>query len=108
MKAKQVFSIAAFALAASAAFAQQAAPLTRAEVKEQVFAARANGTLRHAGEAGPEEMTPYRAQVEEPRHAGQPGRYERRHSALDVRNDGTHARPSSTRLLGIGSKARFK
>jgi len=29
-----------------------------------VLAARANGTLRHAGEAGPEEMTPYRAQVE--------------------------------------------
>ena len=64
MKTKQVFSVAAFALAASAAFAQQAAPLTRAEVKQQVFAARANGTLRHAGEAGPEEMTPYKAQVE--------------------------------------------
>jgi hypothetical protein len=64
MKAKQVFSIAALALAATAAFAQQAAPLTRAEVKQQVFAARANGTLRHTGEAGPEEMTPYRAQVE--------------------------------------------
>ena len=66
MKAKHIFTVAAFALAASAAFAQQAAPLTRAEVKQQVLAARANGTLSHAGEAGPEEMTLYRAQVEAP------------------------------------------
>ena len=66
MKAKQFFTIAALALAASAALAQEAAPLTRAEVKQQVLAARANGMLRHAGEAGPEEMTPYRAQVEAP------------------------------------------
>ena len=64
MKAKQIFTITALALAAAGAFAQQAAPASRAEVKQEVLAARANGTLRHAGEAGPEEMTPYRAQVE--------------------------------------------
>jgi|KBSSwiStaDraftv2_1062776.scaffolds.fasta_scaffold2486509_1 hypothetical protein len=64
MKAKQIFTITALALAAGGAFAQQAAPTSRAEVKQEVLAARANGTLRHAGEAGPEEMTPYRAQVE--------------------------------------------
>ena len=57
MKAKQIFTIAALALAASAALAQEAAPLTSAEVKQQVLAARANGTLGHAGETGPEEMT---------------------------------------------------
>ena len=38
--------------------------MSRAEVKQQALAARANGTLGHAGEAGPEEMTPYKAQVE--------------------------------------------
>jgi hypothetical protein len=64
MKAKQIFTIAAVALVAGSAFAQEAAPATRADVKQQVLAARANGTLRHAGEAGPEEMTPHRAQVE--------------------------------------------
>ncbi len=64
MKAKQLFTIAALTLATGAAFAQEAAPLTRAEVVQQVLDARANGTLRHAGETGPEEMTPYKAQVE--------------------------------------------
>jgi hypothetical protein len=64
MKAKQLFTIAALALASGAVFAQEAAPLTRAEVVQQVLDARANGTLRHAGETGPEEMTPYKAQVE--------------------------------------------
>ena len=49
MKAKQIFTIAALALAASAALAQEAAPLTRAEVKQQVLAARANGTLASRG-----------------------------------------------------------
>ena len=64
MKAKQIFTIAAVALAANAAFAEQSAAPTRAEVKQQVLAARADETLRHAGEAGPEEMTLYKAQVE--------------------------------------------
>jgi len=63
MKAQQIFTLAALALS-SAAFAQQADTVTRAEVKQQVLEARAHGTLRHAGEAGPEEMTPYRAQAE--------------------------------------------
>ena len=66
MKAKQSLAIVPLVLAVSAAFAQQAAPVTRAEVKQQVLTARANGTLSHAGEAGPEEMTLYRAQVEAP------------------------------------------
>jgi len=64
MKAKQLFTIAALALASGAVFAQEAAPLTRAEVAQQVLDARANGTLRHAGDAAPEEMTPYKAQIE--------------------------------------------
>ena len=63
MKAKHIFTITTLALAASGAFAQQAAPLTRAEVRQQVLTARANGSLRPAGEAGPEEMA-YRTQVE--------------------------------------------
>lgn len=66
MKAKKIFTIVALALAAGGTFAQQAGPVTRAQVKQQVLAARADGTLRHAGEAGPEEMTPYKAQVEAP------------------------------------------
>ena len=64
MKAKQIFTVTAFALAASGAFAQQAAPLTRAEVKQQVLAARANGTLFPAGEAGPEQMLSHREQLQ--------------------------------------------
>jgi hypothetical protein len=64
MKAKQLFAITALALASGAVFAQEAAPLARAEVIQQVLDARANGTLRHAGEAGPEEMTPYKAQID--------------------------------------------
>jgi hypothetical protein len=64
MKAKQIFTIAAVAFAAGGAIAQQAAPLSRADVRQEVLAARAIGTLRHAGEAGPEEMTPYKSQVE--------------------------------------------
>lgn len=64
MKAKQLFAITALALASGAVFAQEAAPLTRTEAVQQVLDARADGTLRHAGEAGPEEMTPYKAQIE--------------------------------------------
>ena len=65
MKATQLFfAVTALALASGAVLAQDAAPLTRAEVKQQVLDARANGTLRHAGDTGPEEMTPYKAQVE--------------------------------------------
>ena len=65
MKAKQLFfAVTALALASGAVLAQDVAPLTRAEVKQQVLDARANGTLRHAGDAAPEEMTPYKAQIE--------------------------------------------
>jgi hypothetical protein len=64
MKSKQLSALCALALATGAVFAREAAPLTRAEVNQQVLDARANGTLRHAGETGPEEMTPYKAQVE--------------------------------------------
>ena len=65
MKATQLFlAITTLALASGAVLAQEAVPLTRAEVKQQVLDARANGTLRHAGETGPEEMTPYKAQIE--------------------------------------------
>jgi len=66
MKVNQVLVISALALAAGAALADEApgASLTRAEVVQSVRDARANGTLRHAGEAGPEEMTPYQQAVE--------------------------------------------
>jgi hypothetical protein len=66
MKANPIFTITALALAAGGAFAEPAAPLTRHEVKQEVLAARASGTLRHAGDAGPEERTPERAQIEAP------------------------------------------
>jgi hypothetical protein len=66
MKAKSLVAVTALALATGAVFAQEAGPLTRAEVKQQVLDARAAGTLRHAGETAPEEMTPYQAQVEAP------------------------------------------
>jgi hypothetical protein len=68
MKVKQLFALSALALATSAVLAQQATdvPLTRAEVRQQVLDARANGTLRHAGETAPEEMTPYKAQLAAP------------------------------------------
>jgi hypothetical protein len=64
----QLLALTALTLATGAVLAQEApaAPLTRAQVRQQVLDARANGTLRHAGEAGPEEMTPYKAQVEAP------------------------------------------
>lgn len=57
MKSKQLFALTALALTAGAVFADEApgVPLTRAEVRQSVLDARANGTLRHAGEAGPEE-----------------------------------------------------
>jgi hypothetical protein len=68
MKVKQLFALGALTLATGAVLAQQApdVPLTRAEVRQQVLDARANGTLRHAGEAAPEEMTPYKAQIAAP------------------------------------------
>jgi hypothetical protein len=66
MKAKQLFALSALALATGAVLAQEAAdaPLTRAEVRQQVLDARADGTLRHAGDPAPEEMTPYKAQIQ--------------------------------------------
>jgi hypothetical protein len=67
MKAKSLVALTALALATGAVFAQEAAaPLTRAEVKQQVLEARAAGTLSHAGDSAPEEMTPYKAQIEAP------------------------------------------
>ena len=66
MKAKSLVSVTALALATGAVFAQEAGPLTRAEVRQQVLDARAAGTLAHAGETGPEEMTAYKAQVGAP------------------------------------------
>lgn len=54
MQAKQWFAISAIALATSAALADQpdsSAPLTRAEVRQSVLAARAAGDLVPAGEA---------------------------------------------------------
>ena len=68
MKVKQLFALTALTLAAGAVLADEApgVPLTRAEVRQAVLAARANGTLRHAGEAGPEEMTPYKQQLAAP------------------------------------------
>jgi len=57
MKAKQLFALTALTLAAGAVLADDApgAPLTRAEVAQSVLAARADGTLRHAGDIAPEE-----------------------------------------------------
>jgi hypothetical protein len=68
MNVKQIFALSALALATGAVLAQEApgTPLTRAEVRQQVLDARANGTLRHAGEAGPEEMTPFKAELAAP------------------------------------------
>jgi hypothetical protein len=65
MRVNQVFAISALALAAGAAFADEApgAPLTRAEVVQSVREARADGTLRHAGDTAPEEATPYKKEV---------------------------------------------
>ena len=65
MQVKQMFVVGALALATGAVFAQEA-PLSRAEVVQSVLAARADGTLRHAGETGPEEMTPYKRAVAAP------------------------------------------
>ena len=68
MKVKQLFALTALTLAAGAVLADEApgTPLTREEVRQSVLDARANGTLRHAGDAGPEEMTPYKAQLATP------------------------------------------
>ena len=65
MKVKQLFALTALTLAAGAVLADEApgTPLTRAEVRQSVLDARANGTLRHAGEAGPEETARYEAQT---------------------------------------------
>jgi hypothetical protein len=54
MQAKQWFALSAIALAAGAALADQpdsSVPLTRAEVRQSVLAARAAGELQPAGEA---------------------------------------------------------
>jgi len=65
MKVKQFFALTALTLAAGAVLADEApgAPLTRAEVRQSVLDARANGTLRHAGEIGPEETARSEAQT---------------------------------------------
>jgi len=56
----------AVAFASGTVYAQDAghARLTREDVARQVLEARAAGALSHAGEAAPEEMTSYRAQIE--------------------------------------------
>ena len=63
MKAKSLV-LSSLALATGAVFAQQsAAPLTRAEVAQQVLDARAHGTLRPAGAIAPEEAMRYNPQL---------------------------------------------
>jgi hypothetical protein len=66
MKVKQLFTLGALAIASAAVFAQDVggAPLSRDDVRRQVLEARAAGTLRHAGDEGPEERTAYKAQTE--------------------------------------------
>jgi hypothetical protein len=61
MRAKQLFALTALTLAAGAVLADEApgAPLTRAEVVQSVLAARAAGTLAHAGPVAPEEEMEY-------------------------------------------------
>jgi hypothetical protein len=64
MKVKQLFAVTALTLAAGAVLADEApgTPPTRAEIRQSVLDARAHGTLRHAGEIGPEETARYEAQ----------------------------------------------
>ncbi len=64
MKAKQLFALTALTLATGAVLADEAprTPLTRGEVRQSVLDARANGTLRHAGDIGPEETARYEPQ----------------------------------------------
>ena len=66
MKAKSLVAVTALALTTGAVVAQEAGPLNRAEVKQQVLDARAAGTLAHAGETGLGETTAYKAQVRAP------------------------------------------
>ena len=68
MNATRFFATAALTLAAGAALADEApaAPLTRAEVAQSVLDARANGTLRHAGDIAPEEQTQARQELAAP------------------------------------------
>ena len=68
MKVKQLFALTALTLAAGAVLADEApgTPLSRDEVRQSVLDARANGTLRHAGDTAPEETTPYKAQLATP------------------------------------------
>ena len=66
MNTAPLYLLSAVAFASGTVFAQDAghARLTREDVARQVLEARAAGALSHAGEAAPEEMTPYRAQIE--------------------------------------------
>ena len=61
MNTKQIISIAALIAVTGSALADQAPspPLTRAQVVQSVLDARAQGTLRHAGERAPEEDMEY-------------------------------------------------
>ena len=94
MKAKQFFALTALTLAAGAVLADEApgTPLTRTEVVQSVFDARANGTLRHAGEAGPEEMTSYKQQFAAPSTIT---RAQENASVLQARRAGTLAHAGS-------------
>jgi hypothetical protein len=87
MNVKQLFALTALALAAGTALADGApgTPLTRAEVRQSVLDARANGTLRHAGEIAPEEMTPEKMQLSAPSTTT---RAQEKASVLEARADG--------------------
>ena len=67
MKIKQLFALSALAVATTTAvFAQDigSAQSSREEIRRQVLEARANGTLRHAGDEAPEERTAYKTEIE--------------------------------------------
>src|SRR5258706_7325921 len=94
MKAKQLLALTVLTLAAGAVLADEApgTPVTRAEVRQSVLDARASGTLRHAGDAGPEEMTPYKAQLATPSTITRAGEHS---SVLQARAAGALAHAGS-------------
>ena len=94
MKVQQLFALTALTLAVGAVLADEApgTPLTREEVRQSVLDARANGTLRHAGETGPEEMTQDKAQLATPSTIT---RGQERASVLQARAAGTLAHAGS-------------
>ena len=93
MNIKQALALTALTLAGGAVLADEApgAPLTRAEVRQSVLDARASHTLAHPGEAGPEEKTPYQAQIAAPSTVT---RGEEKAEVLQARRAGTLVPPS--------------